>query len=97
MLLAGRVRKSEEADVIVTVLQKHLKRKVNPAELFKVDQKTRDYVRDMMQGIMGTAENDFEHIVWTYNMKRLAVLVGQATKYGEPVLLVGDTGYVEKG
>ncbi|XP_064629159.1 midasin-like [Lineus longissimus] len=92
MLLAGRVRKPEEAKVIVTVLQKHLKRKVNPADLFSTGQKSRDYVRDMMQGIMGVAEDDFRHIVWTSNMKRLAVLVGQAVKYGEPVLLIGETG-----
>ncbi len=26
-------------------------------------------------------------------MRRMAVLVGQAMKFGEPVLLVGETGY----
>ena len=41
---------------------------------------------------MVTPPAGFEHIVWTYGMRRMAVLVGQALKFGEPVLLVGDTG-----
>lgn len=36
----------------------------------------------------------FGHIVWTYSLTRLSVLVGQAIKYQEPVLMVGDTGLV---
>ncbi|MGH0156813.1 UNVERIFIED_CONTAM: hypothetical protein FKN15_059235 [Acipenser sinensis] len=35
---------------------------------------------------------EFRHIVWTRGMRRLAVLVGRALAFGEPVLLVGDTG-----
>lgn len=34
----------------------------------------------------------FDHIVWTDAMKRLAVLVGRALQFNEPVLLVGETG-----
>ncbi|XP_076466261.1 midasin-like [Babylonia areolata] len=34
----------------------------------------------------------FEHVVWTESMRRLAVLIGQAIQFGEPILLVGDTG-----
>ena len=34
----------------------------------------------------------FEHVVWTYSMRKMAAMVGQALKFGEPVLLVGDTG-----
>lgn len=34
MLLAGRVRKQEEVDIIQTVIQKHFKRKLNPDGLF---------------------------------------------------------------
>lgn len=35
---------------------------------------------------------EFNHIVWTYSMKRLAVLVGRALQFNEAVLLVGETG-----
>lgn len=36
MLLAGRVRKPEEQHIIGEVLEKHLKRKVDPQELFSL-------------------------------------------------------------
>ncbi|KAK2507590.1 hypothetical protein MC885_004960, partial [Smutsia gigantea] len=39
-----------------------------------------------------TLESKFKHIVWTKDMQRLAMLVGRALEFGEPVLLVGDTG-----
>jgi len=34
MLLAGRVRKQEEVDVIQSVLEKHFKKKLYPESLF---------------------------------------------------------------
>ena len=34
----------------------------------------------------------FEHVVWTKEMKRMAVLVGRAVQFREPVLLIGETG-----
>ena len=37
---------------------------------------------------------EFDHLVWTRNLQRMAVLVGRALQFGEPVLLVGETGYV---
>jgi len=37
----------------------------------------------------------FDGIVWTYNMRRMAVLVEQALRFAEPVLLVGETGCVD--
>ncbi|KAF3831765.1 hypothetical protein GH733_000577 [Mirounga leonina] len=41
---------------------------------------------------VSTLESTFSHIVWTEGMRRLAMLVGRALEFGEPVLLVGDTG-----
>lgn len=34
MLLAGRVRKQEEEAIVLAILEKHFKRKVNTEELF---------------------------------------------------------------
>ena len=93
MLLAGRVRKPEECLVIQEVIQKHLKRKVNPDNLFTLTKKTSPttapILREMTEAPPG---GGFEHVVWTGSMRRMAVLVGQALKFGEPVLLVGETG-----
>ena len=49
---------------------------------------------DLVEGIT-TNEGSFRHIVWTYHMRRMAVLVGQALKFNEPILLIGETGYVK--
>uniref|UniRef100_A0A9J8BXI4 Midasin n=1 Tax=Cyprinus carpio carpio TaxID=630221 RepID=A0A9J8BXI4_CYPCA len=86
MLLAGRVRKPEEALTIQNILEKHFKRTVNSDALFSEAQVTSQF-----SDIAGVPE-EFGHVVWTQGMRRLAVLVGRALRFGESVLLVGDTG-----
>ena len=36
--------------------------------------------------------NQFQHIVWTQPLRRLAILAGLAMFFDEPTLLVGETG-----
>uniref|UniRef100_A0A3P8RPW4 Midasin n=1 Tax=Amphiprion percula TaxID=161767 RepID=A0A3P8RPW4_AMPPE len=88
MLLAGRVRKPEEEATILSILEKHFKRTVNPENLFSQKQVTSQF--PFIDSIAGVPE-EFRHIVWTRGMRRLAVLVGRALRFGESVLLVGDT------
>lgn len=38
MLLAGRVRKQDEEAIILAILEKHLRRKINTKELFSQQQ-----------------------------------------------------------
>ncbi|XP_034555077.1 midasin [Notolabrus celidotus] len=90
MLLAGRVRKPEEESVIMSILEKHFKRTVNPENLFSKKQVTSQF-SSFVDSIAGVPE-EFRHVVWTHGMRRLAVLVGRALRFGESVLLVGDTG-----
>ncbi|KAJ8315790.1 LOW QUALITY PROTEIN: hypothetical protein KUTeg_007940 [Tegillarca granosa] len=92
MLLAGRVRKQEEAAVVQEVIQKHLKRSVNPDHLFTFNSMTSATSVDILKSVTQQSLEGFEHVVWTYNMRRLAVLIGQAIKYQEPILFVGETG-----
>ncbi|XP_053447165.1 midasin isoform X2 [Nycticebus coucang] len=90
MLLAGRVRKQEEVDVIQEVLEKHFKKKLCPQSLF-----SKENVLKLLGNLstdLSMLESRFSHIVWTEGMRRLAMLVGRALEFGEPVLLVGDTG-----
>ena len=94
MLLAGRVRKPEECHVICEVIEKHLKRRVDPNLLFTLSEATSPTTKPILTDITTTPPAGFDHVVWTYSLRRMAVLVGQALKFGEPVLLVGDTGYV---
>uniref|UniRef100_A0A8C6J801 Midasin n=1 Tax=Melopsittacus undulatus TaxID=13146 RepID=A0A8C6J801_MELUD len=90
MLLAGRVRKQEEVDVIQSVLEKHFKKEIHPESLFSGESVRKLLAKSSMR--MSVMDRDFNHIVWTRGMRRLAVLVGRALEFGEPVLLVGDTG-----
>ncbi|XP_047429048.1 midasin isoform X2 [Mugil cephalus] len=90
MLLAGRVRKPEEEATILSILEKHFKRTVNPENLFSQKQVTSQF-SPFIDSIAGVPE-EFRHVVWTQSMRRQAVLVGRALRFGESVLLVGDTG-----
>uniref|UniRef100_A0A7N8X771 Midasin n=1 Tax=Mastacembelus armatus TaxID=205130 RepID=A0A7N8X771_9TELE len=86
MLLAGRVRKPEEEATILSILEKHFKRVVNSESLFSQKQVTSQF------SDIAEVPEEFRHVVWTHGMRRLAVLVGRALRFGESVLLVGDTG-----
>ncbi|XP_055981327.1 midasin [Sorex fumeus] len=90
MLLAGRVRKQEEVDVIQGVLEKHFKKKVCPQSLFSKENVLKLLSKFSTQ--ISSLDSKFSHIVWTKSMQRLAMLVGRALEFGEAVLLVGDTG-----
>ncbi|XP_064473273.1 midasin-like [Ornithodoros turicata] len=89
MLLAGRVRRPQEAEVIMQVLEQKLKRKVDPEKLFAADS---PYAKIPSPAGDTALPQQFRHLVWTSHARRLAVLLGRALHFGEPVLLVGDTG-----
>jgi len=96
MLLAGRVRQFEEETYIKSVIQRVLNVTIDAEKLFSMENASFD--KNLPENLSKEVEaaattiNRFEHIYWTYNMRRMAVLVKQAIKFKEPVLLVGETG-----
>nr|VZI14611.1 unnamed protein product [Spirometra erinaceieuropaei] len=106
LLLGGRARRAEEAAVVAEVIRKTFNRQINERNLFDHHSGSSLAVAEFLalassKGVTSTAEtgqgekklsNEFEHVVWTRDMRRLLVLVGNALKYKEPVLLVGETG-----
>ncbi|KDR17835.1 Midasin, partial [Zootermopsis nevadensis] len=92
LVLAGRVRKQEECRVIQEVIKKHINRTVDPQKLFTLSSETSSVTRPILEKVLKSTVPGFKHIVWTYNMRRLVVLVGKACQFKEPVLLVGETG-----
>ncbi|XP_023315085.1 LOW QUALITY PROTEIN: midasin-like [Trichogramma pretiosum] len=92
LVLAAKVRKSEEAQEIREIIKKHLKRDVNPDDLFTLHEKTSFVTRSILEEIEKTKTASFKNVVWTYHMRRMAVLVRKAYQFKEPVLLVGETG-----
>ncbi|KYN19484.1 Midasin [Trachymyrmex cornetzi] len=92
LVLAAKVRKVEEADEIRQVIRKHLKRDVDPDNLFTLNDKTSPVTRHILEEILKNNISGFSHIVWTYHMRRIAVLMKKSCQFKEPVLLVGETG-----
>ena len=79
MLLAERVRDSTERDIVKSIIEETIKVKVNESSLYG-------------PSAIPTHVSNSAGIVWTSAMRRLFVLVSQALKNREPVLLVGETG-----
>ncbi|XP_059060931.1 midasin [Achroia grisella] len=92
LILAGKVRQTDERTIIEEVIEKHLKRKVSPVNLFSLHQATSPVTKSILETILNNQLEEFSHVVWTYNMRRLAILIAKAFAFDEPVLLVGETG-----
>ncbi|XP_067841398.1 midasin [Heptranchias perlo] len=90
MLLAGRVRKEEEVVVIRRILEKQFRKGLVPKILFSKERLEKRM--SQWSSLKTVMPDEFSHVVWTYGMRRLATLVGQALQFGEAVLLVGETG-----
>ena len=56
MLLAGRVRKAEEAAVIQAVLEKHLKRSVDPKNLFTITKEVSPTSQPILETLMNNGK-----------------------------------------
>ena len=93
LLLAGKVRTPTEEDAIRTTIEKHFKRHVNPSSLFGYGDQLSDTTTNIITSLLHCQQlEQFSHLVWTADLKRLAVLLGRAVEFDEPVLLVGETG-----
>lgn len=79
MLLAERVRNTEEKEVVKRAIEKVMR--------VKLDMDA--YYNSLEDNSLLDMESP---IVWTKAMRRLAVLVETSIKYQEPILLVGETG-----
>lgn len=79
MLLAERVRKPEEKQVVKEVIEKVMRVKLD--------------MNDYYHGLENSElMNTPSAVVWTKAIRRLAVLISAAMNNNEPVLLVGETG-----
>lgn len=79
MLLGERVRKKEERLLVKGVIEKVMRVKLDIDSIYAALEPTKII-------------EDAKGIVWTKGMKKLAVLVSEAVKNKEPILLVGETG-----
>ncbi|XP_017886215.1 midasin [Ceratina calcarata] len=92
LVLSSKVRRQEECSEIIQVLKKHLKRDVDPEALFSLSEKTSTVTKPILQSLLSGPIPGFEHLVWTFQMRKMAVLLSKACDFKEPVLLIGETG-----
>ena len=86
MLLAERVRNPEERLVVKQVIEEVMRVKIDEVQLYSFDHTGSFDKLDVHPLTPGL------DIVWTRSMRRIYVLISQALKHNEPVLLVGPTG-----
>ena len=93
MLLAGRLRENSDEKLVLDVIQKHFKRKIEPCKLFGQDGGQGSLAsHDCLQLLRSPLPEEFNHLVWTAELLRMAVLAYRAISFDEPILLVGNTG-----
>ncbi|XP_062552715.1 midasin [Armigeres subalbatus] len=90
LVLSSKVRNMYETKIIEEALYTHFRKRVAEENLFSLKKGTSMVTR----GILEQLENQtvYENIVWTFDMRRMAVLTAKALEFNEPVLLVGPTG-----
>lgn len=83
LLLAERVRNPEERDAVKRVIEEVMKVKIDETQIYSLYK---------MEQSLDFSISPYRDIVWTKSMRRLYVLVTEALRNNEPVLLVGETG-----
>uniref|UniRef100_A0A182LZE9 DNA methyltransferase 1-associated protein 1 n=1 Tax=Anopheles culicifacies TaxID=139723 RepID=A0A182LZE9_9DIPT len=103
LVLSSKVRSSYETEIIREALFAHFRKRAEESCLFSLSEHTSKVTRSILERVMacGAETNETpnterrrggEGIVWTFDMRRMAVLVAKALQFNEPVLLVGPTG-----
>lgn len=90
LVLSAKVRSRYETDIIVDALFQNFRQKISVERLFTLDVNTSKVTRTILEAI--TSYEGEQNVVWTLEMRRMAVLVSKSLEFNEPVLLVGPTG-----
>lgn len=90
LVLSAKIRNQIENEVIVDTLYKNFSKKISIENLFSFNSKTSMVTKGILQSLLNY--NGSQNIVWTFEMRRMAILVSKSLQFKEPVLLVGPTG-----
>ena len=82
-LLAERVRNPEEREAVKMVIEEVMKVQIDVNRIYSLAR---------LEQSSGLPISSFRGVIWTKSMRRLYVLVNEALRNNEPVLLVGETG-----
>ncbi|KAI9762204.1 MAG: hypothetical protein M4579_000527 [Chaenotheca gracillima] len=84
MLLAERVRNPDEREAVKGVIERILKVQIDESVLYSKN--------CLPETALLLEQTSVPGLIWTKSLRRLFILVSQALKNSEPVLLVGETG-----
>ncbi|XP_055528540.1 midasin [Wyeomyia smithii] len=90
LVLSSKVRNLFEIQIIEQALFTHFRKHVSEQKLFTLSKETSRVTRGILEQL--EQQTVFDGIVWTFDMRRMAVLTAKALEFNEPVLLVGPTG-----
>ncbi|XP_050541449.1 midasin [Daktulosphaira vitifoliae] len=91
LVLASKVRKQEEEQIIIQTLEKHFKCSLSLDRLFTLSEKSSLVTRHILEKIQQPPLG-FQQIFLSKNIRRMIVLCCKAIEFNEPILLVGETG-----
>ena len=89
-MLSAKVRNQFENAIIADALFQNFRHKIDLDQLFDLNENTSLVTKTILQNVSKYSKE--LSIVWTYEMRRMAVLTAKALEFKEPVLLVGPTG-----
>ena len=108
LVLASKMRRSEDKVYVQKVLEKNFKCKINPESLFDLSINTKEYVESgknskqpivtiraielIKEALYKQGASHQTEIIWTTSAVRLAVLILHSLQFKEPILMVGETG-----
>lgn len=90
LVLSSKIRNESEVELIETSLFNNFRKKIVVTNLYGLQEKTSMVTKHILEDI--AKHPNYQNIVWTYNMRRMAVLTAKALEFNEPILLVGQTG-----
>lgn len=90
LVLSSKIRNEYEVEIIEQTLFANFRKRIVVENLFSLHEKTSRVTKTLLAAIAG--HPNYQNIVWTLNMRRMAILTGKALEFNEPVLLVGQTG-----
>lgn len=90
LVLSAKVRNEIETEIIAETLHKIFSKNIDVENLFSLNEKTSMVTKSILESLM--CYDGSQNVVWTFQMRRMAVLVSKSLQFNEPVLLIGPTG-----
>lgn len=90
LVLSAKVRNTNEVEIIEESLFHFFRKKISLENLFSLQENTSMVTKEILTKLKN--HKNYQNIVWTFDIRRMAVLTAKSIQFDEPVLLIGPTG-----